>query len=227
MDYQAEYSRFHENTKYFPGYTITRYVKDIANLVRVCSPRDMLDYGCGKGYQYLARRVHMQWGGLLPHCYDIGVRQLWDVPQQQFDALICTDVLEHIEEKDMEGFLINALSFLRVQGDVEHPFAFFSVSCLPSKHKQLSDGRNVHVTQKDYMWWKDIMQSVHREDVIYLIACETTDGIIYHIFDRTDGHPSAWGRLIDGRNPLENPDFKSKLSRETKSIAAASPSTAS
>jgi hypothetical protein len=44
-------------------------------------PDRLLDYGSGKGYQYLARRYHERWGGLLPHCYDIGVQQLSPSPR--------------------------------------------------------------------------------------------------------------------------------------------------
>ena len=218
MDYAAEYGQMHANPKRFPGYAILPYVNHISRLVKACSPRAILDYGCGKGYQYLSQRVHDEWGGLLPHCYDIGVRQLATAPTRQFDAIICTDVLEHVEEADLPDFLINVLSFLHTREETSNPFVFFSVSCVPSTHKVLADGRNVHVTQKDPAWWLSLLQSVHRDDSIYSIVFETKDRRFNHsLIDRTDGRPSAWGVLIDGQPSLENPGFNFELSRELTS----------
>ena len=76
MDYAEQYGQMHAKGKYFPGYSITPYVGAIAELVKKHQPSRMLDFGSGRGLQYLKRRVHEEWGGLLPHCYDIGVRGL-------------------------------------------------------------------------------------------------------------------------------------------------------
>lgn len=153
MNYGEAYRQLHErNPKWFPGYTLKRYVSDVAELVHQIEPRNILDFGCGKGYQYLGMRVHEQWGGLLPHCYDPGVRQLDVKPEGKFDGLICTDVLEHIEAGDVAAFLDEALGYI---GDDEERlrFAFFSISCRPSEHKNLPDGRNVHLTVRGPEWW--------------------------------------------------------------------------
>lgn len=151
MNYAEAYGEIHENPKLFPGYSISPYALSIANLVTLYRPMNLLDYGCGKGYQYLARRVHEKWGGLLPHCYDIGVRQLSERPVGVFDGIICTDVLEHIEETDLPGVLADIFSFAHIErpGGV---FVFFVVSCRPSR-KRLPDGRDVHVTIRPPEWW--------------------------------------------------------------------------
>ncbi len=157
MDYAKEYGALHDQKggKWFPGWTLKRYVEDVATLVKMTEPRSILDYGCGKGYQYLVRRLHEQWGGPLPYCYDIGVRQLSDRPDRKFDGVICTDMLEHIEQKDLPKILDDILGFIT---DEDRPtFAFLSASCRPSEHKLLSDGRNVHVTIKPPEWWHDLL----------------------------------------------------------------------
>lgn len=150
MNYQEAYSRLHENAKYFPGYSIDPYVAQIAELVALVKPLRLLDYGCGKGFQYLVHRVHEKWGGLLPYCYDVGVRQLSAHPEGKFDGIICTDMMEHIEEGDVDAVLADIFNLLR-EGSVG--FVFFSICCLPARKKVLPDGRNVHLTVRPPEWW--------------------------------------------------------------------------
>ena len=156
MNYAEQYGEMHKNHKLFAGYSIRPYVGKIAELVRHYRPQRMLDYGCGKGYQYLDARVHDQWGGLLPHCYDPGVQWLSSRPEGLFDGIICTDVLEHIEVADLDG----VLSDIRGLANTNRPegsFAFFMVSCRPSR-KLLPDGRGVHVTVRPPEWWDGIFE---------------------------------------------------------------------
>lgn len=153
-DYAKLYSPFHENQKLFPGYTVVRYADTIASLVRLYNPASMLDYGCGKGYQYLARRVHEKWGGMLPVCYDIGVRQLNARPEGKFDAIICTDMLEHIATEDLPEILSDIFSF---STESEKSFVVLGISCAPSKNKALPDGRNVHLTVQPPAWWNQMI----------------------------------------------------------------------
>ncbi len=68
MDYASEYHNLH--TKYpklFAGFTIKRYVNDIAHAVAIHLAKSLLDYGSGKGYQYLLTRVHDKFDP-CPHC---------------------------------------------------------------------------------------------------------------------------------------------------------------
>lgn len=156
MDYAAAYGEMHENAKLFPGNSIRPYKHRVAELVAKYEPERLLDYGCGKGYQYLAHRVHEAWGGLLPHCYDIGVRQLSDRPTGLFDGIICTDVLEHIEEQDLATVLAD-IALLANVGRPQGAFIFFVISCRPSR-KRLPDGRDVHVTVRAPEWWDTLLR---------------------------------------------------------------------
>lgn len=182
MDYGKAYTQLHEDAggKWFPGSTIKRYTNDIADLVRTENPRNLLDFGSGKGYQYLVLRIHEQWGGLLPYCYDVGVRQLARRPLIKFDGVICTDMLEHIEEADIPVILDDIFGFLTQESRPR--FAFFSIACRPDskmldpagpttgklkeskKQKKLPDGRDVHVTVQPPAWWiPRILQAAHRQ----------------------------------------------------------------
>ncbi len=150
MDYRDVYGRLHaRNPNWFSGYSIKACVGDITELIRDHGVTRLLDYGSGKGYQYLQRRVHEQWGGLLPHCYDIGVKQLSKRPKSKFDGIICTDVMEHIEEADVPMILADIFDLV----DRGPAFVYFYIACRPARQKRLPDGRNVHLTIKPPAWW--------------------------------------------------------------------------
>jgi hypothetical protein len=162
MDYEKTYGEMHQKQKRFSGYSIKPYVQEIAGLVHTHYPDRLLDYGSGKGYQYLALRVHEKWGGLLPVCYDPGVRQLSIKPEGKFDGIICTDVLEHIEEQDLDGVLDDIFGFLAEGNSEFRSFVFLAIACRPAKHKRLPDGRDVHVTIKPPKWWDAKLEKYHR-----------------------------------------------------------------
>jgi hypothetical protein len=169
MDYEREYERLHEakGGKYFDGSSLRPYVDTIAALVEGARPERILDYGSGKGYQYLAERLHERWGGPLPHCWDPGVRQLRTQPEiYSFDAIICTDVMEHIEEAHVDRTLDHVFSFLRKPPSQRRMFAFFAIACRPAKKKTLSDGRNVHLTVKPPEWWRVKLSAYSRPGLL-------------------------------------------------------------
>lgn len=163
MDYAAEYGAMHESDKRFPGYSLTPYVEAIGELIKGHAlelDSRILDFGSGKGFQYLARRLHERWDPpILPHCYDIGVRQLAERPEGEFDGVICTDVLEHIEEQDVNDTLNTLVNLVRRGLLGDGGFLFLGISCRPSR-KRLSDGRDVHVTIRPPSWWVAQVQRV-------------------------------------------------------------------
>lgn len=152
MDYAEAYGAMHESEKRFPGFSLRGYVRSIAELIRQHEPAQLLDYGCGKGYQYLARRYHERWGGLLPHCYDIAVPQLSDKPEGDFGGVICTDVLEHIEKPDLRPILDELLGYTQLKG-----FLFLGIACRPTR-KKLPGGGDVHRTIEPPDWWTRLIE---------------------------------------------------------------------
>jgi hypothetical protein len=162
IDYSDAYRTFHrENPKFFPGYSVCGYAPAIAELVVKTHAKRLLDYGCGKGYQYLVRRVHEQWGGILPHCYDVGVPQLAKRPEGVFDGVICTDVLEHIAEADVDDILADIFDFAAADTP---SFVFLVIACRPAK-KSFADGTNVHLTVKPPEWWTQRIGQFRRDGV--------------------------------------------------------------
>lgn len=155
LDYGKMYAEVHENQKHLPGFTIRRYVPKIAELNRRFKPQKMLDYGSGKGFQYLVLRIHEKWGGKLPYCYDPGVRQLATKPEGTFDGVVCVDVMEHIAEADIDEVLKDLFSYAK-------KYAFIAVSCRPSR-KTFPDGTNLHLTVQPPEWWEPRIRALAPE----------------------------------------------------------------
>lgn len=102
----------------------------------------LLDYGCGAGT--LAAELARTNSLIDVRCYDPGVRG-FEAPPQPADFVVCTDVLEHVEE----SFIDNVLSHIRglmLRG------GYLRCTTSPAK-RQLPDGRNAHILLKPRAWW--------------------------------------------------------------------------
>lgn len=155
MDYAKEYGRLHRlRENIFAGRSITPHVDVIRKLVKSHAPRTLLDYGCGKGFQYSIDKIHEHWG-VMPTLYDIGFAPLSKRPVGPFDGVLCTDVLEHIDKQDLPDVLRDIFSFVDVDAE-RPPFVFFSITCRLAK-KTLLDGRNVHLTVEGPGWWQKLL----------------------------------------------------------------------
>lgn len=148
--------------KHFSGKLSQLQVREIATLIKWANPDRILDYGSGKGFQYLEKRIHEQWGGLLPYCYDPGVIQLGKKPEGLFGGVICTDVMEHIDEADVGEILKDIFQSLNTDGPA---FAYFHISTRPAG-KTFENGENVHLTVRPESWWnKQIDRFQGRDDL--------------------------------------------------------------
>lgn len=173
--YGEMYGEMHRNQKVFPGQNTQHHAPKIAELIRRTQARRLLDYGCGKGMQYLVQRVHEQWGGQLPYCYDVGIRQFASVPEGKFNGILCIDVMEHIHRDDVDEVLSHIFSLLSPVSaidmamgfdDLGKNFVFFHISTRPALYKTLPDGRNVHLTVEGPAWWDRKLQPFRTAETI-------------------------------------------------------------
>lgn len=143
--YKEQYKILHSNNvEIFPGQQTMFLKKYIEKMIKLYNCSNMLDYGCGKGYQYTIHNVHKDWNINIT-LYDIGVEELSNKPNKIFDLVSSTDVLEHCETEYIP-------EILKELNDFAKKAVLVSISTRLAK-KTLPDGRNAHLTVKPEEWW--------------------------------------------------------------------------
>jgi hypothetical protein len=149
-----------ENT--FPGQNLPREAPRIRRLIKLTEAKTILDYGAGKGQQYLPLRITDEverieypdirsfWGVEEIRCYDPGYQPFQVLPSGTFDGVVCTDVLEHCPEEDIPWILDELFAFAR-------KFVYANVACFPAR-KRLPSGGNAHCTIKPVRWWEEQLE---------------------------------------------------------------------
>jgi len=146
--------------KTFPGVSLFPHLARIKRLIDLTGAKRILDYGAGKGLQYRPSRIVIDgrqvadgvaeyWGVDEVRCYDPGFAPHSTLPQETFDGVVSTDVLEHCPEEDL-GWILD-----EIFGYAER-FVFLNVACFPAR-KTLPNGENAHVTQRSPEWWRALV----------------------------------------------------------------------
>jgi hypothetical protein len=134
----------------FHGLSIVQYSEMIAKLIRLYGATSVLDYGCGRADAY--RSPHMLWRqwGLKwnnVHLYDPAFEQ-YAVPPRRADAVLSSDVLEHIPEEDVDRLIADLFLHAR-------RFVWASVCCRPARKTFPGTDTNLHVTIRPFDWWHE------------------------------------------------------------------------
>ena len=149
----------------FPGVSLFPQAARIELLIRRTGAKTLLDYGCGKGQQYEAKSINVPGAGIFEtvqdfwnvdyiYCYDPAYPLYTRRPDMRFDGVICTDVLEHCPEEDLEWIIDDIFSFAE-------RFVFASVAGHAAK-KVLPNGENAHCTQRMPEWWQKLFERTAR-----------------------------------------------------------------
>ncbi len=141
----------------FTGMSLLPHVGMIKSLIDKFGARSVLDYGAGKASFYTAPMfpsadgggkvdIRSYWGVDEIRLYDPGYEPLSKLPLgEKFDAVICTDVMEHIPEEDLDWVIDELYSFA-------NKMVYACIATYPAG-KTFPNGENVHVTLKDAQWW--------------------------------------------------------------------------
>ncbi len=165
----------------FAGQSLLPHVVRIKNMIARTASRTILDYGSGKGFQYLPRQlkdekggewqsIQAYWGIDGIHCYDPGYEPFSKRPQAQFHGVISTDVLEHCPEEDIPWIIDEIFAFAT-------RFVFANIACYPAK-KRLPNGENAHCTIRPFSWWEAVLKetSTHHPEVRYEVWLQIPTG---------------------------------------------------
>jgi hypothetical protein len=140
-----------------------RYAGIVEQLVEKYGTHEVLDYGCGKRTMQAALTFAIT-------NYDPCIPGLDSVPEPH-DIVTCTDVLEHIEPECLAEVLADIRRCTK-------RVALLLVATRPAK-KTLADGRNAHLIQEPYDWWRDkfaaagfTVLQVQEHKGEFLVICE-------------------------------------------------------
>ena len=159
------YKKLHKEKGKFQGISLIPLVPTLINITKENNCKTLLDYGCGKAVPYMKKK-----------CTELGIRKpiqelcnldsfdLYDpaypkynkLYNKKYDIVICTDVMEHIAEQDIDYVLKDILSHSKKT-------VFLNISCQPAlKHFKEGKfkGQNVHVSVFDGHWWSDKIKNI-------------------------------------------------------------------
>lgn len=145
--YIQQYKQYHSKADKYPGNSFRNGYQHITDLIRETQAQTVLDYGCGKGEQYKVQKRHEVWGIGMPTLYDPAVPEFETLPDQMFDGIYSTDVMEHIPEEvipEVFDWIFNHAN----------KFVFLGISTQPAR-AILPNGENAHCTVKPISWWAD------------------------------------------------------------------------
>ncbi len=106
----------------------------------------ILDYGCGRSrtVDWLAKLLDAR-----AYRYDPAIPEFSTLPLKECDAVICTDVLEHIAKEDMQNVISDIAS-------ISH-LVYFNICTRPAG-TILPNGENAHCTVETDEWWFSFLQ---------------------------------------------------------------------
>jgi len=170
----------HQRMKQF-GTAAGKHVDEIyGEFIKPCGITDILDYGCGKNH--FATKMAELDPKVKVTSYDPGVPAFDTKPEGTFEAVLCHDVLEHVEPEFIDNVLRDILQY-------GNEWFYLSIGLGPCT-KKLADGRDNHLIQEPPEWWfaklKDIgfvLRAFRRVDKItgaekirepYVVICICT-----------------------------------------------------
>ena len=173
MDEEQKYIELHReyhNSKEtrMEGRLNSLHIKKIGALIQSTESRTLLDFGCGKGRQYTDKKVHENWNVEIPILYDPAIDEFAEMPDDIFDGVICTDVMEHIPEYVIDKTLDDIMSRAK-------RFVYFHISTRLA-HAALLNGENAHITIKDHDWWVEKIQDSNKRNDSCTVLISTQKG---------------------------------------------------
>jgi hypothetical protein len=156
--------------KNFGGMSIMQHAKSIRKLVKRTNATTLLDYGSGAGGAYketkFCRDIGIPWHQVT--LYDPAFAEHSKKPKEgkKFDGVLCSDVLEHIPEDEVQAFIQELFNYAK-------RFVWASVCCRPAGKTFPNGITNLHVTLKNMDWWHERFRE----------ASATNLGAVYHLVE--------------------------------------------
>ncbi|APE27887.1 glycosyltransferase family 29 protein [Aurantiacibacter gangjinensis] len=143
---QNLYTSLHKVSDSF-GRTSARLVPFIEPIIADRTPESLLDFGCGKGMLGKALRE----AGHDIELFDPYVPEFSNPPTRKLGLALCTDVMEHVPEEQVDDVLAQVRSYA--------DDALFVISLTFADHI-LANGDNAHCTVRSAEWWQAKIEKV-------------------------------------------------------------------
>lgn len=143
-----QYQQLHKSAKY--GQTARSAFASLQLCLDEVKPASVIEYGCGQSRlcDILAKP------GMRYDRYDPAIPGLTEIPDEKYDFLINTDVLEHIPEKDLDSVLSHFRSL--------SPLAYIRISTRLAR-TILPNGENAHCTVWPGEKWLEYIRKFYPE----------------------------------------------------------------
>lgn len=149
----------------FDGRSLAPHTATVLDLIGRHGAKTLLDYGAGKGVMYRMRDLRAPDGRTVPDLrtywgldevtlYDPGYEPHSRYPSGRFDAVICTDVLEHVPAEDLPWVADELMGFAG-------QFVFVTIAGYPAA-KDLPNGENAHCTVRPAAWWTELFEQARQ-----------------------------------------------------------------
>ena len=116
-------------------------IKRLRRVMKWIEPhvKTALDFGCGKGLSV------KELPRLQIDLYDPAIPKFQQLPNKQYDLVICLDVLEHLLKDNLDE-IIKQIGYRATKQII------FNISCRPAVWK-LPNGMNAHTIVESPSWW--------------------------------------------------------------------------
>lgn len=175
VEFIEAYKDLHTQETKFKGSSLNPYVISIGKLILEYNCKTLLDYGCGKALGYSDKCEEIQLKKPVQEIWNIDSYTLYDpaypkyntLPTGTYDIVICTDVLEHIPEQDLDWVIERILNY-------STKIVFLNICTAPAlKHfkKGKFKGKNLHISVFEDKWWIKKIGKIwnnHKDIKIYL-----------------------------------------------------------
>ena len=140
--YLEQAKLYHQEDKIWQGTSIINYIPKINQIIKDKDIKTILDYGCGK-----AKHHPKEWNAIK---YDPAIQEYQNKPQDKYDLVISTDVLEHIPVENLKQTIDEIFGY-------SNKWVFVSVCCRKAE-AILPNGYNAHATIESAKWWRELFK---------------------------------------------------------------------
>lgn len=171
-NYVEQYKLLNDKNKlyYKSNLSIFNMVNEISLFIDYLKPKNILDYGCGNGV--LLKLLKHKYPKINIDGYDPAIKEFSVIPNNHYDMIINTDVLEHIPKSDIAD-VVNHIKSLsnNIFFCLHHGKAW---TILPN-------GENAHITIEPKEWYHNLMKKYF--DIIIPLKARNPINSIVITFD--------------------------------------------